>query len=164
MKTKKIAFPGIFISFAMILSYLESLLPPLTAIPGVKIGLANIAVIIVLFRMGLSYAFAVSLIRILLISVLFTNPVSVIYSVTGAVLSLCGMALFKKTKTFSTVGISVVGGILHNFGQICAAILLVETAELLYYLPVLLISGTLAGIFVGVVSAFMIKRIEKIKI
>lgn len=160
--TKKVAFLGLFTAIAMVLAYVEVLLPPLySAIPGIKLGLPNIAIIFVLYQMGFKEAAAVSFVRILAVSLLFGNPMTFAYSMAGGVLSLCAMALLKRLDFLSTVGVSVAGGVLHNVGQILTAMLLLETAELGYYLIVLSVTGTVSGIFVGLCGGFAVKRIKK---
>ena len=160
MKTKKIAVLALAIALAMILSFVESQIPAFVAIPGVKIGLANIAVVFVLYKLGWKEAVLISLVRVFMVSVLFGTAVSLFYSVAGAVLSLTGMVLLRKTGLFSTVAVSVTGGVLHNVGQILMACLLLETNVIVYYLPFLILSGVIAGVVIGVVSAIMVKRVQ----
>jgi heptaprenyl diphosphate synthase len=148
------------VSFALILSFIESKIPAFVAIPGVKVGLANIAVIFTLYRLGIKEAIAVSIIRVLLVSMLFGSPVSLIYSISGAVLSLAVMILMKRFLPFGEVAVSVCGGVMHNVGQIAAASVMLGTNVVVYYLPFLLLSGTIAGIAVGIVSAILIKKIN----
>ena len=147
------------ISLALILSFIESRIPAFVAIPGIKIGLANIAVIFALYRLGVREAIAVSIVRVIIVSMLFGSVASLIYSVSGAVLSLSIMILLKKLTPLTTVSISVSGGVMHNVGQIAAASFMLNTNVILYYLPFLLFSGTLAGVVIGVVSALLVKRI-----
>ena len=160
MKTKKIADLALSIALAMILSFVESQIPAFVAIPGVKIGLANIAVVFVLYKLGWKEAVLISLVRVFMVSVLFGTAVSLFYSVAGAVLSLTGMVLLRKTGLFSTVAVSVTGGVLHNVGQILMACLLLETNVIVYYLPFLILSGVIAGVVIGVVAAIMVKRVQ----
>ena len=160
MKTKKLVTLAVTISVAMILSFVESRIPAFVAIPGVKVGLANIAVIFALYKMGWREAISVSIIRVLLVALLFGSVVSLAYSIAGAVISLSLMILLKKLGVFTEVAVSVVGGITHNIGQILIAFLLLETSVVFYYLPFLLVSGVIAGIAVGVASALLIKRIK----
>ena len=160
MKTKKIAVLALSIALAMILSFVESQIPAFVAIPGVKIGLANIAVVFVLYKLGWKEAVLISLVRVFMVSVLFGTAVSLFYSVAGAVLSLTGMVLLKKTGLFSTVAVSVTGGVLHNVGQILMACLLLETNVIVYYLPFLILSGVIAGVVIGVVAAIMVNRVQ----
>ena len=137
-KTKRLVLLAMLTAVAMILSYVESLLPSV-GIPGVKMGLANIAVIFALFRFGWKEAAALSLVRVVLVSLLFGSVGAMLYSLAGAVLSLAVMALLRRIDRFSTVGISVAGGVAHNAGQILMAMLILQTKQLLGYLPVLLL-------------------------
>ncbi len=160
MKTKKLTVMAMTTAVAMILSFVESQIPAFVVVPGVKIGLANIAVVFALYRLGWKEAVAISLVRVVLVSMLFGSIASLFYSLAGAVLSLTGMGLLKKTGKFTEIMISVTGGILHNIGQIGMACLILETAALRYYLPFLLISGIIAGIVVGILSAVLVQRIK----
>ena len=159
--TKKLATLSLLISVAMILSYIESLIPPLVAVPGVKLGLSNIATVFALYALGAPAAVTVSLLRVLLSALLFGSFVSLIYSFSGALLALALMILIRKIGRFSSVGVSVVGGVTHNIGQILMAMLLLETAELGYYLVVLTVTGTISGILIGLCGALLIKRVPK---
>ena len=160
MKTKKLVTLALLTAVAMILSYLESLIPLSVAVPGIKMGLANLAVIFVLYRIGFKEACVVSLLRILWLAIIFGNFMTLSYSIVGAVLSLTGMVLLKKLDRFSEVGVSVTGGILHNVGQILTAMVLMDTAQIIYYLPMLLISGIVGGTVIGIISAILIKRVK----
>ena len=159
IKPKSIALLGICAALAMVLSYVESFIPVSFAVPGIKLGLANIAVIFALYKLGAKEAVLVSLVRIVWIAILFGNVLTLAYSVAGAALSLTLMILLKRIDRFSVVGVSVVGGIMHNTGQILVAMLIMETAQIVYYLPVLCISGIAAGVAVGAVSALLVKRV-----
>ena len=158
MKASKVARYGLLIALALALSWLESLLPPL-GVPGVKLGLPNLVIVFTLYRLGTWDAWRLSIVRVLLASALFGSGVSLAYSAAGAVLSLAVMGLLKKTDKFSPVGVSVAGGVAHNAGQIFVAMVLLETARLAWYLPVLWISGTVAGVLIGVVSGELVKRV-----
>ena len=161
-KNKNVAFIGLCTALAMILSYVEVLLPPLfPAVPGVKMGLANIVIIFLLYRKGVASALLVSLVRIILVSMLFSNMMAFLYSLAGAILSLAVMALLKKWGILSPVGVSVAGGVTHNLGQVLVAMLLLETTELLYYMAVLTVTGTLAGILVGLCGGVLIKKVPE---
>ena len=160
MKTKKLTVMALTTALAMILSFVESLIPAFVAVPGVKMGLANIAVVFALYKLGWKEAVVVSLIRVVLVSILFGTVASLFYSLAGAVLSLLGMGLLKKTGRFTEIVVSVAGGVLHNIGQIAMACILLETDALKYYLPFLLVSGILAGVVIGVVSAILVRRIN----
>lgn len=159
-KTKRLVLLAMLIAVAMILSYVESLLPSV-GIPGVKMGLANIAVIFALFRFGWKEAAALSLVRVVLVSLLFGSVGAMLYSLAGAVLSLAVMALLRRIDRFSTVGISVAGGVAHNAGQILMAMLILQTKQLLGYLPVLAVSGIAGGVLTGLAAALLIRRIPE---
>ena len=151
---------AMLISLALILSYIESQLPSFAAIPGVKVGLANIIVVFALYLLGGKEAAALSIVRVFAVSLLFGTGVSFFYSLAGAALSLFGMMLMKRLKLFSYVAVSVTGGVLHNVGQIAMACILLETNVIIYYLPFLILSGTIAGVVVGLASAAVIRRFE----
>ena len=161
MKAKKTAFLGLAIALAMILSFVESQIPALVAMPGIKVGLPNLVMVFLLYRIGWKETVVVSIIRIFLTSLLFGNMQTLTFSVAGAVLSLAGMILLKKTNWFSCITVSIVGGLLHNIGQIIAACLWTQTAQIAFYLPVLLVSGTVAGTVIGIASGIIVKRSEK---
>ncbi|MBR4295648.1 MAG: Gx transporter family protein [Clostridia bacterium] len=164
-KVKKLTFISICATVAILLSYVEVLLPPIfAAVPGIKIGLPNIAIIFVLYRFGIGEAVAVSFVRIVIISMLFGNPMVFAYSVAGAFLSLLIMTLLKKLDFFSKVGVSVAGGVSHNIGQILMAMLLLETAEIGYYMIVLTFTGIISGSLIGLCAAYLLKCLPMKKI
>lgn len=165
MKTSKMTFLGLFTALAMILSFVETLLPPITtAFPGIKMGLPNIAIMFILYRIGWKEASAVSIVRVILVSLLFGSVMSMAYSLAGAVFSLLIMTIMQKLTDFNRVTISVVGGVFHNVGQVVIAWLITDTEQIVYYLPVLLLSGCAAGILVGLVAGMLEKRVPKTKI
>ena len=164
MKTKKVAMLGLTIALAMIMSYIEALVPLSFAVPGIKMGLANIVIIFVLYKIGTKEAILVSLIRVILVSLLFSNVMAMAYSIAGAVLSLSVMWLLKKTDKFSFVGVSIAGGIMHNVGQIIMAVILLGTEQIALYLPVLIITGTVTGVVIGIVSGLFINRFRTIRL
>ena len=163
MKIRKIAFLGLSVTRAMILSFVESQIPVFTTIPGMKVGLPNLVMVFLLYRAGWKETVIVSLIRAFLVALLFGNLQSLIFSISGAVLSLTGMILLKKTGLFSSIAVSVTGGVLHNVGQIIAACLWTSTVQIAYYLPALLVSGVCAGIAIGLIAGFLLKRLENVR-
>ena len=161
-KTKKMALLGVLTSVALVLSYLEAMLPPIsTAVPGIKMGLPNIIIIFLLYKFGLKEAVSVSIIRVFIVSLLFGNVMTLAYSIAGAVLSLGLMTLFKKLNFFSAIGVSIIGGISHNLGQILVAIFLFDTIQIGYYMIILSITGTIAGVVIGIISSILVKKLEK---
>lgn len=162
---KKVALLGLMTSVALILSYFEAILPPIwSAVPGIKMGLPNIVMVFLLYRFGVKECAMVSFVRIFIVAVLFGNFMTLAYSMAGAFLSIVLMALCKKSNLFSVVGTSVVGGVAHNLGQIIVAIFLFRTVQLGYYMIVLAISGTVAGIVIGLAGAFLLDRLKKFKL
>ena len=160
---KQIAEYGLLIALAMVLSYVEFLIPFSFAVPGIKLGLANIVVVFALYRLGKTEAFVISILRVLLMTFMFGNAFALAYSLSGAVLSFLVMLLLLKNGRFSPVGVGIGGGVAHNIGQILCAMVLLETKQIIYYLPVLFVSGTLAGVAIGVISGILINRIKQKK-
>lgn len=160
LKSKNVAFGGICVALALIFAYIEVLIPPLiTSLPGIKMGLPNIIIVFLLYRKGPLFAGIVSIVRILLVTMLFGNMMALIYSLAGGVLSLVIMIILQKFNFLSPVGVSVAGGVSHNIGQIIMAAILLDTAEIGYYLVVLAVTGTVAGIFIGLCGGILVKRI-----
>jgi heptaprenyl diphosphate synthase len=153
---------GVLIALAFILSYIEVLIPINLGVPGVKLGLANLVVFIALYIEGWKGALAISLTRIVLVGFTFSNMFSMIYSVAGGMLSFILMALCKKYKLFSKVGISIVGGVSHNIGQIIVVAFVVNNADMFYYLPVLLVAGAVTGALIGLLGAIVLERLTKV--
>lgn len=163
MKGKKSAqmasLYGMLIALAFVLSFVETLIPISLGIPGVKLGLANLVTMVGLYTIGTKGTVVVSLIRILLVGFTFSNLFAVFYSLGGFVLSILIMILCKKYKWLGTIGISIAGGVAHNIGQICVAAYVVRQAGVFYYLPMLLIAGTAAGLVIGILGNMIIDRI-----
>lgn len=160
MNHKKTAYLGLFAAVAIIFGYVESLIPFFAGIPGIKLGLANLAVLFILEKYTWKEAALVSAVRILVIGFLFGNMFSILYSLAGAALSLTVMNLMKKFSGFSILGISVAGGVSHNIGQLIVAALIVENTSLFYYAPALLISGVVTGLLIGLLTGEVLKRIR----
>lgn len=159
-KTYRLAFSAITVAVAMILSFVESRIPAFLPIPGIKIGLSNIVTVFVLYRLGSVRAAGVSFLRIILSSLLFGSLPALIYSFCGGALSLGIMALTRRWKLFSPVGVSALGGVFHNIGQIFAAWILLGSSAVLFYLPALLISGTLSGVLIGATAGILVRRTD----
>jgi heptaprenyl diphosphate synthase len=162
MKSRDVARGGLLLALTLILSYVERLAPLPVPVPGVKIGLPNLVVIFLLYRVGLRQAITVSLARVALAGLLFGTGVSVLYAAAGAVLSLTVMTVLKKTGVFSIRGVSVAGAVCHNFGQILVAMPLLENQYILGYFPVLCVTGAIAGVVIGLVAALLVEHIKKI--
>lgn len=160
----KVAVFGVFTSLAMILSYVELLIPINFGIPGMKLGLANLLVVILLYKGCPRDALLLSVIRILLSGLIFGNMFSIFYSLGGGLLSLAVMVFLKKTGQFTVAGISIGGGASHNVGQLLVAMFVVQTYQVGYYLPVLLIAGVITGAVIGILSAEVLKRTQSIRL
>lgn len=159
----KVAYFGVFTALALIFSYVETLIPIQFGIPGVKLGLANLIIVIALYRMKLSETYLLSIVRVLLAGFIFGNYFSIIYSLAGGILSLTVMALLRKKGGFSVIGVSIAGGVFHNIGQLIAASVIVETFSVMYYVPVLLIAGLVTGLLIGIASDGMLKRLANLE-
>ena len=160
MNQKKTAYLGLFAAVAIIFGYVESMIPFFAGIPGIKLGLANLAVLFILETYSWKEAALVSSVRIFVIGFLFGNLFSIFYSLAGAALSLTVMTLMKKKSGFSLLGISVAGGVSHNVGQLIVAAVIVENTSLLYYAPALLISGVITGLVIGMLTREVLRRIK----
>lgn len=159
----KVAYFGVFTTLALIFSYVETLIPIQFGIPGVKLGLANLIIVIALYRMKLSEAYLLSIVRVLLAGFIFGNYFSIIYSLAGGLLSLTVMALLRKKGGFSVIGVSIAGGVFHNIGQLIIASVIMETFSVMYYVPVLLIAGLVTGLLIGIASDGMLKRLANLE-
>lgn len=161
-KRIRVAYFGVFTALALIFSYVETLIPFQIGIPGVKLGLANLIVVVALYKLGAKDALFLSVTRIVLSGFIFANLFSIIYSLVGGLLSLAVMTFLKKRGSFSVFGVSMAGGVFHNIGQLIVAMLVVETFSVAYYVPVLLIAGVITGFIIGVVANEMLKRLSSI--
>lgn len=156
----KVAYLGVFLALALICSYVESLIPFYFGIPGVKLGLTNIVVVLLLYLVGAREALLISIARVFLAGFLFGNMFSIIYSLAGALLSFAVMALLKKAGKFGVLPISISGGIFHNVGQLVVAALVVENYNIFYYMPVLLVAGIVTGALIGIAAQEIILRLR----
>lgn len=159
-KARRVALYGMLTALAFILSYVESLVPVTAGIPGVKLGLANLVVVIALYTLDLKGAFVISVVRIVLSGLTFGGLFSMLYSLAGGLLSFAVMAILSRKKVFGTVGVSVCGGVAHNIGQLLVAMAVLETESVWYYFPVLLISGSVAGVLIGLLGGWMTGRVQ----
>ncbi|MCC8141179.1 MAG: Gx transporter family protein [Lachnospiraceae bacterium] len=162
LSAKTIALLAMMIALAIVFSYVESLIPINFGIPGVKLGLANLVIVATLYLMGGRQALIVSVVRIILSGLLFGNMFSILYSLAGGLLSLGIMVLIKRTDKVSVITVSVMGGIFHNIGQLIVAMIVIENLNLVFYLPVLLLSGFLTGLVIGIVSRLILPRIKRV--
>lgn len=159
MKTR-VAYFGVFTALALIFSYVESLIPIHFGIPGVKLGLANLIIVVALYRMRAKEVYLLSVARVVLSGFLFGNLFAILYSLAGGLLSVTAMLAFQRTERFSIYGVSMAGGVFHNVAQLLMAVAVVESVTIAGYLPVLLIAGLLTGLFIGIIAHEMQKRIR----
>ncbi len=155
----KTAYLGLFLALALICSYVEALIPVPIGIPGVKLGLANVVMVCMLYRCGERDAAVISAARVLLAGFFFGSLYSILYSLAGAALSLLVMALIRRTRVLHLISVSAAGGVAHNVGQFLVAALVVENYRILYYLPVLFLVGMATGVLIGVVAANILRRL-----
>ena len=157
---KKTAYMGLAIAAALMLSYVETLIPFYFGIPGMKLGLPNLLVVVILYLYGWKEALAVNVLRIVLNAFLFGNMYGLFYSLAGALCSFLMMILGKQMKAFSVTGVSIAGGVFHNIGQCIVAVLVVKTVQVFYYLPFLVVSGAVTGLLLGTVATEVFKKIQ----
>ena len=158
---KSLTVTALFASLSLVFGYIEHLLPFDLGIPGVKLGLANLIIVIMMYTFSVRQSFLVLLIRIFLSAMLFGNIFSLWYSLAGGILSFLTMLLLKKLGGFSSVGVSIGGGVAHNVGQLTVALLLLESPAIAFYLPVLLVSGAVTGAVIGLTATPIIKRLKE---
>lgn len=159
IETKKITIAALMAALALIFSYIEVLIPFNAGIPGIKLGIANIVVIIALYYLGAGYAITVNIVRVMIAGLLFNGLFGALYSLAGAIISFLVMAALKKTGIFSVVGVSMAGGVAHNLGQILVAAFLVSNIKVFVYFPVLVISGVITGAVIGILAWNVLKKL-----
>lgn len=159
-KARFVALCGMLTALAFLLSYVETLIPVNLGVPGVKLGLANLVTMVSLYLLGARTAAVIALVRVVLTGFTFGSLSMMMYSMAGAALSLLVMAVCKKGDWFGTTGVSIIGGVGHNVGQLLVAAAVVETGAVFYYLPVLLVAGTAAGAFIGLLGGMMVNRLS----
>ena len=164
LRTKKLALSAILAALAMILSYVEAMVPMPVPIPGLKLGLANLVILLAIYRLGFKYALAINCIRIFVTGLLFTGVFGILYSLAGGLLSLLVMYLLYRTEIFSMVGVSMAGGVAHNLGQLLTACLIMSNIRLMSYFAVLLFAGIGSGILMGIVAWLVCQRLPHLKI
>ena len=164
LRTKKLALSAILAALAMILSYVEAMVHMPVPIPGIKLGLANLVILLAIYRLGFKYALAINCIRIFVTGLLFTGVFGILYSLAGGLLSLLVMYLLYRTEIFSMVGVSMAGGVAHNLGQLLTACLIMSNIRLMSYFAVLLFAGIGSGILMGIVAWLVCQRLPHLKI
>ena len=161
--SRRVSSGAMLVALAMIFSYVESLIPINLGIPGIKLGVANLVTVTGLYILAPMEVLLVVILRVLLVGFMFGNGMSILYSLAGGILSFLVMLLLKRIKGFSMIGVSIAGGVSHNIGQIAVAMCVLENTKLLYYLPVLMIAGTITGILIGVVSRKILPQSARVR-
>lgn len=156
----EIAYLGVFISLALIFSYVESLIPIHFAVPGMKLGLANVVVVVALYKLGLKESFLISTIRVIVAGFLFSNLMTILFSLAGCTLSILAMSLLYRKEQISVMGISIIGAVFHNLGQVLIAIIVVESFQVMYYFALLLVSGVITGLMIGIIAYELMRRLN----
>ena len=164
LRTKRLALSAILAAMAMIFSYIEALIPLPVPIPGIKLGLANLVIIIAIYRLGFKYAFVINCLRIFTAGLLFTGVFGILYSMAGGILSILVMYGLYRWGIFGIAGISMAGGVAHNFGQLVTACLIMSNIRLMSYFPVLLFAGMISGILIGIVAWMVLGRLPHLKV
>ncbi len=159
-RTKKIATAALLAALALIFGYIEFLIPISIAAPGIKLGIANIVIVVALYKLGWKYALPINIVRVCLSALLFGSVFSALYSLAGAILSFAVMVILKKSDKFSIAGVSMAAGVAHNLGQLIVACFAMQTSDVLYYYPVLLISGLLTGIAIGILASIILSKLK----
>ena len=159
-RNKRIAMAALLAALALIFSYVEAMIPSPVAIPGVKLGVANLVILIALYQLDFKYAIAINLVRIVVSGLLFSGVFGILYSLAGGMLSLIVMWLLKKTGLFSIAGVSMAGGVTHNIGQILVASAIVADLKMFAYLPVLMFSGIISGILIGFLCHYVMLALK----
>lgn len=162
VRVRKLTYSALMAALALIFSYIEVLIPFNFGIPGIKLGIANLVVIVALYYLGAGYAFTINMIRVAVAGLLFNGLFGFCYSLAGAVLSFAVMLLAKKTGLFSETGVSICGGVFHNLGQILVAAFLISSLKIFGYFPVLIISGVISGTVIGIVAHLILKRLPAV--
>ena len=164
LNIKQIAILGLLLAYAMILSYIESLFPFFGGVPGMKLGLPNMVIVVLIYSYGWEKGIVINILRILLTGLLFGSLFGILFSTSGAVISFLAMLAVKKTDIFDIRGVSICGGIAHNIAQLFVAAFIVKTSGIIFYLPLLLISGALTGFLNGMIAGMMLKYVKHMQL
>ncbi|MBR5467629.1 MAG: Gx transporter family protein [Firmicutes bacterium] len=159
--SKKVAYYGIFAALAILMGYVEAIIP-MPAPPGIKLGLSNVIVVLCLYTMGVKSAFFISIVRVFISALLFKGFVSMWYALAGATLSFAVMALLFKMKKVSIVGVSAAGGVFHNIGQLIIASILLGRSVVLFMMPMLMVSGVVTGVIIGIIGKYCVEHVKRI--
>ena len=162
MDTRKMTRIAMLLTLGLALSYFESLIPFNFSVPGIKLGLANMVTMFVLYRYETKDAVLIMFLRVLISGFMFSGLNTIIFGIFGGIFCITVMKVIKRFDFFSVVGVSILGAVFHNIGQLAAAFIIMQNTNIIYYLPYLLISGIVSGFFIGYISAILIKRFQNI--
>lgn len=164
LATRRLALSAMLAALALIFSYVEAIIPIPVPVPGIKLGIANLVIVMAIYKLGFRYAFTINCIRILIAGLLFSGVFGMIYSFAGGILSITVMYLLYRTGWFSMAGVSMAGGVAHNLGQLITAALLVESVRMMSYFSVLLFSGLISGILIGILASLIYRRLPDMRV
>ena len=161
MNTRKMTLLGLLIAVALLATYIEYLLPsPIASMPGIKLGLANVIILALLYLFHSKTSLYVNILRILLAALLFTGFIGGMYALVGGFFSFISMYLAKRSSVFSILGVSVIGATSHNVGQILVSAIILQNRKLFYYLPILTISAIITGLIVGLIAFYLVRHLS----
>ena len=163
-KTRRLALSAMLAALALIFSYVEALIPIPVPVPGIKLGIANLVIVMAIYKLGFRYAFTINCVRIVIAGLLFSGVFGMFYSFAGGILSIAVMYLLYRTGWFSMIGVSMAGGVAHNLGQLITACLIVSNVRLMSYFSILLFSGLFSGIAVGFLAALIYRRLPDMRV
>lgn len=157
-RTQRLTLSAILVAVMVVIGYVESLLP-VSAVPGIKLGLSNCVLLISLYWLGMGVSVQLMVVKVLLLGFLFGNPMMIVYSLAGGALSLATMGLLMRGRNVSPIGVGMAGGVTHNIGQVAVAMLVLQTPSLLYYLGILMPVGAAMGLATGTVAKMLMHHI-----
>ena len=164
LKTRRLALSAMLAALALIFSYVEAMIPIPVPVPGIKLGIANLVIVMAIYKLGFRYAFTINCVRIVIAGLLFSGIFGMFYSFAGGILSIAVMYLLYRTGWFSMIGVSMAGGVAHNLGQLITACLIVSNIRLMSYFSILLFSGLFSGIAVGFLATLIYRRLPDIRV
>ncbi len=162
-RTRRVAYSGLLLATMLVLGYVESLLPAVAGVPGIKLGLSNSVLIFAVYMLNLPTAWTLMVLKVLLSGLLFGGFNTILYAMAGGALSMLFMSILSRVKGIHPVTVSMVGGVMHNIGQVAVAMLLLHTRQLLYYMAVLIFVGMACGALTGVVAVSVMKHMKAIR-
>lgn len=164
LSTRRLALSAMFAALALIFSYVEAMIPLPVPVPGIKLGIANLVIVMAIYKLGFRYAFTINCVRIVIAGLLFSGVFGMLYSFAGGILSIVVMYLLYRTGWFSMVGVSMAGGVAHNLGQLITASLIVSNVRMMSYFSILLFSGLFSGIAIGVLATLIYRRLPDMRV